>query len=75
MAQHDSRVIDSLATIAVPTLVVVGANDTPFLAAADYMTARIPGAVRVVLDGAGHASNVDRPQAFNQAVLEFLDAR
>jgi len=74
MAQHDSRVIDSLVTIAVPTLVVVGARDTPFLAAADYMTGKIPGAVRVVLDGAGHASNVDRPEAFNQAVVGFLEA-
>jgi pimeloyl-ACP methyl ester carboxylesterase len=74
MAQHDSRVIDSLVTIAVPTLVVVGARDTPFLAAADYMTSRIPGAVAVVLDGAGHASNVDSPEAFNRAVLGFLDA-
>ena len=73
MAQRDSRVIDSLATIAVPTLVVVGANDIPFLAAADYMTGKIHGAVRVVLEGAGHASNVDQPAAFNHAVLEFLE--
>jgi len=74
MAQRDSRVIDSLATIAVPSLVVVGARDTPFLAAADYMAGKIPGAVQVVIDGAGHASNVDRPEAFDRAVLEFLDA-
>src|SRR5215472_18816124 len=73
MAQRDSRVIDSLATIVVPTLVVVGADDIPFLAAADYMTGKIPGAARVVLEGAGHASNVDRPAAFNHAVLEFLE--
>src|SRR5215472_17166439 len=74
MAQRDSRVIDSLPTIAVPALVVVGARDTPFLAAADYMAGKIPGAVQVVIDGAGHASNVDRPEAFDRAVLEFLDA-
>jgi pimeloyl-ACP methyl ester carboxylesterase len=73
MAQFDSRVIDSLPSIVVPTLVVVGARDTAFLAPADYMAGKIPGAVRVVLDGAGHASNVDRPEAFNQAVLEFLE--
>ena len=72
MAQHDSRVIDSLATIAVPTLVVVGANDTPFLAATEYMAGRIPGAVRVVIEGAGHASNIDQPEAFDRAVLDFL---
>jgi pimeloyl-ACP methyl ester carboxylesterase len=72
MAQHDSRVIDSLSTISVPTLIVVGANDTPFLAAADVMEAKIPGAKKVVLDDAGHAANIDQPEAFDEAVLEFL---
>jgi pimeloyl-ACP methyl ester carboxylesterase len=72
MAQHDSRVIDSLPTISVPTLIVVGANDTGFLAAADVMEAKIPGAIKVVIDDAGHAANIDQPAAFDQAVSEFL---
>jgi pimeloyl-ACP methyl ester carboxylesterase len=72
MAQRGPHVIESLPAIAVPTLVLVGADDGPFLAAADYMAARIPGAVKVVLDGAGHAANVDQPEAFNGAVLGFL---
>jgi pimeloyl-ACP methyl ester carboxylesterase len=72
MAQHDSRVIDSLPAISVPTLIVVGANDTPFLAASDVMEAKIPGAKKVVLDDAGHAANIDQPDAFDQALLEFL---
>jgi pimeloyl-ACP methyl ester carboxylesterase len=71
MAQHDSRVIDSLPTISVPTLIVVGADDTPFLAA-DMMEAKIPGARKVVLEGAGHAANIDQPAAFDQALSEFL---
>ncbi len=72
MAQHDSRVIDSLPTISVPTLIVVGADDTAFLAAADMMEAKIPGAKKVVLDHAGHAPNIDQPEAFDEALLEFL---
>ncbi len=60
-------------SIAVPTLVVVGAEDHNFLAAADYMATRIPDARKVVIDGAGHAANVDRPREFNAAVREFLD--
>jgi pimeloyl-ACP methyl ester carboxylesterase len=36
------------------------------------MAARIPGARKVVIDGAGHAPNIDRPEAFNDAVLDFL---
>jgi pimeloyl-ACP methyl ester carboxylesterase len=27
----------------------------------------------VVLDDAGHASNIHQPEAFNRAVLDFLD--
>jgi pimeloyl-ACP methyl ester carboxylesterase len=53
--------------------VVVGADDTPFLAASDYMAAKIPGAEKVVIPSAGHAANIDQPKAFNDAVLSFLD--
>jgi len=73
LVQQDARVIESLPTIAVPTLVVVGALDTPFLAAADYMAAKVPGTVKVVIEDAGHASNIDQPEAFNRAVLDFLE--
>ena len=44
LAQFDSSLIDSLPAIAVPTLVLVGAEDRHFLGAADYMAAKIPGA-------------------------------
>jgi pimeloyl-ACP methyl ester carboxylesterase len=72
LTQKDARVISSLPTIAVPSLVVVGANDTPFLAASDYMAAKIPGAKKAVIEGAGHAANIDQPEAFNAALLAFL---
>src|SRR6516164_464946 len=72
LAQADGRVIDSLEKIGVPTLVLVGADDKNFLAAADYMARKIPGAVRVTIPGAGHASNLHQPAAFNRAVEEFL---
>jgi len=72
LAQRDARVISSLPEIAVPALVVVGANDTPFLAASDYMAAKIPGAKKAVIADAGHAANIDQPEAFNAAILGFL---
>ena len=72
LTQHDDRVISSLPNISVPSLVVVGADDTPFIAASDYMAAKIPGAKKVVIPNAGHASNIDQPAAFNDAVLGFL---
>lgn len=72
LAQFDSRIIESLERMAVPTLVLVGANDTPFLGATDYMAAKIPGAQRVTIPDAGHSANIDQPAAFNAAVLSFL---
>src|SRR6478672_161897 len=41
LAQGDARIINSLPSVSVPTLIVVGANDKPFLAATDYMSAKI----------------------------------
>ena len=73
LTQRDARVIESLPNIKVPALIVVGADDAPFLKAADYMAARIPNATKVVIPDAGHASNIDQPEFFNQAVLRFLD--
>jgi pimeloyl-ACP methyl ester carboxylesterase len=72
LAQVDGRVMETLPHIDVPTLVLVGALDQPFLGATDYMAGKIPGAQKVVLDGAGHASNIDKPRAFNAAVTAFL---
>jgi pimeloyl-ACP methyl ester carboxylesterase len=72
LTQHDARVISSLPQIKVPALVLVGADDAPFLAASDYMAAKIPGAQKVVIPNAGHAANIDQPEAFNAAVLGFL---
>src|SRR6059058_5840832 len=73
LTQRDARVIELLPDIKVPSLIVVGADDTPFLAASDYMAAKIPGAQKIVIPAAGHAVNIDQPQAFIHAVLPFLD--
>lgn len=73
LTQWDSRVIESLPGIAVPSLVVVGADDAPFLNASSYMAAKIPGAKLVTIPAAGHAANIDQPDAFNAAVLDFLE--
>jgi pimeloyl-ACP methyl ester carboxylesterase len=74
LTQRDASVIETLPRINVPSLVVVGADDTPFLAASDYMAAKIPGAKKVVIPAAGHVSNIDQPQAFIDAVMPFLDS-
>lgn len=72
LTQRDGRVIESLPSIAVPTLIVVGDQDEPFLAGSGYMAKKIPGAELVVIDGAGHAPMLDQPAAFNATLHEFL---
>ncbi len=72
LAQFDSRIIESLEHIAVPTLVLVGEKDQPFLGATDYMANKIPGCTKVMIPEAGHAANLDQPAAFNAAVEAFL---
>ncbi|MCG8694984.1 MAG: alpha/beta fold hydrolase [Minwuiales bacterium] len=72
LTQRDASVIQSLPAIAVPTLVLVGADDAPFLGATEYMAGKIPQSTHVVIPDAGHAANLDQPAAFNRAVDAFL---
>ena len=65
-------VIDDLPKIAAPALVLVGSEDEAYLRAGEVMAARLPGAKHVVIPGAGHVLNIEAPEAFAAAVLEFL---
>jgi len=73
LTQRDAGVIEQLPGITVPSLIVVGADDTPVLAASDYMAGKIPGAKKSVIASAGHLANIDQPAGFIDAVLPFLD--
>jgi pimeloyl-ACP methyl ester carboxylesterase len=70
-ARADSR--ETLPTIAVPTLVLVGAEDvlTPPPEAAT-MAAAIPRARLDVIPAAGHLANLENPAAVNAALRAFL---
>lgn len=46
LAQVNARVMLGLDSIAVPTLVLVGAEDKPYLGAAEYMARKIPARFR-----------------------------
>jgi pimeloyl-ACP methyl ester carboxylesterase len=72
LTQYTARVIESLPRIDVPSIVVVGGDDEPFLIASDYMALKIPKATKVVIPQAGHAANIDQPELFNKAILGFL---
>ena len=72
LSQVDSRVMDSLKGISVPTLVICGDGDKPYVDGARYMGDRIPGATYVEVPGAGHGVNVEKPDAVNAALEAFL---
>ncbi len=66
--------LDILPTIKVPTLIVCGERDEGYLAATDYMTQKISGAKKVIIDDADHGVNIDQPRVFESIVLDFLDS-
>lgn len=65
--------VDNLPNIAVPTLLVFGEVDplTP-PTVGEYMQERIAGSKFVIIEKAGHMTNLEQPAAFNAAVLSFL---
>ena len=73
LTQSDASVVDSLPSIAVPVLVIVGEKDRPFLAGSSYMTDKIPDATLVVIPGAGHAPNITHTAEFDAHLRTFLD--
>jgi pimeloyl-ACP methyl ester carboxylesterase len=64
-----------LPNIIAPTLIFVGSEDriTP-PADAEVMRREIRGSRLEIIPGAGHVSNLERPEEFNRALLEFLRA-
>ena len=74
MTRPDSTPL--LPTIHVPTLVLVGAEDTitpP--SAADDLHNGIAGSELVQIPGAGHLSNLEQPELFGAALARFLSHR
>lgn len=73
MADTDQR--DLLPRITAPTLLIWGEADARSpLSVAHQFEATIPDARLVVIPEAGHVSNLERPEQFNQAVRAFCRA-
>ena len=65
-----------LAAIRTRVAIVVGENDefiTP--EHTEYLVRTIPGAKRIVLPNVSHFAMMQRPDEFNRAMLDFLEAR
>jgi 3-oxoadipate enol-lactonase len=65
--------VERLASITVPTLIITGSLDFSYTqAAAKVMTRAIPNAKHVSISDVAHMVNMEKPEVFNKAVLEFL---
>ncbi len=61
-----------LAQLRVPTLVLHGEFDSIPVECARHIAEAIPGARFVLIEGSGHFSYLDAPEAVRKAVDEFL---
>ena len=65
-----------LGDIKVPTLLVIGDRDVPQIkATGETLEKGISGSKKVVIEGAGHMVNMEKPDKFNDVVLTFLRAQ
>ena len=73
-AGEDPSVLDRLPAIGVPALLIAGALDAKYAALVREMEQAMPRARAAIVEGAGHAVHLERPEAFAGLVAEFLDA-
>ena len=65
----------TLGDIDVPVLVIHGADDQLIpVSEAEAMAAAVPDGRLVIIPDAGHLPNLEQPDAFNDAVIDFLEA-
>ena len=65
---------ERMRNLEVPTLIMTGDEDDPCLEPAIFMKRAIRSSGLVVLPKSGHTINLEEPDAFNRAVLDFLTA-
>jgi 3-oxoadipate enol-lactonase len=66
-------VVGRLNEIRVPTLIICGEHDEPFLEASRTMHESIPGSEFALIEGAGHTPQIETPDKFNDLLRTFLN--
>jgi pimeloyl-ACP methyl ester carboxylesterase len=75
LSKHfDSFVLDGMASITAPTLVILGEGDKQFAASAAVFGKRLPVRDTVVVPDAGHSVHRQQPGAVAAAMIPFLAA-
>jgi pimeloyl-ACP methyl ester carboxylesterase len=70
---HRFERCSDLGNISVPALIVCGREDkiTP-VAQSEFMHANIPSSAMVIIESAGHVSNLEQPEIFNRHLQDFI---
>jgi pimeloyl-ACP methyl ester carboxylesterase len=71
LSTRESRLAE-LGQVRVPTLIVCGVSDEPFVEPSRRMHEAIPGSELVMLEGAGHSPQWEAPVQFNEVLAGFL---
>ena len=71
--QSEINTINRLTEIHIPTLILVGDHDVPYiLQIADLLADGIKGSQKVVIPNTAHHLHMEEPELFNGIVLDFL---
>jgi len=74
-AVRDMSQTDILSKIAAPTIIIVGADDPACtVAQSKVLESEISGSKLVIIEDAAHLSNIEQVEAFNDAMMGFLNA-
>ena len=75
-ASVSSSTMDDIRKLRTPTLVVIGADEVPFLQiVARSLAYDLPNAQLVVVPGGGHMINLVQPNRYNAALMKFLGSK
>ena len=66
------ELVEGMKKIDVPALILTGDEDDPCLEPALLMKRNIPTSGLVIVPHSGHTINIEEPDAFNRALLEFF---
>jgi len=66
-------ILDRLEVIEAPSLFLAGALDTRYAAAAPILASKVRGAEHRIIEGAGHTTHLEQPEAWARLVRDFLD--
>ena len=72
-SQADELAELAAAAAQLPTLVIVGEQDTPFLPGSSAIASAVPGAQLAVIPDAGHSPQFESPDAWHTTLRGFLD--